>query len=285
MENPPIITFTTAWYDLGAKFTKEQYYIWAQNLLQNVRKFNLVIYVEDVKMAELIKNISNKNPHIYVIIFPFNELPLYVKYSDEFKNNHIHNIELNNRVSWKLMVLWCSKQFFVENTEECIIKNARNYPHFTTEYYGWMDIGYFRARNGRYVDLTISQIQQFPNIDKIKKLQKDKIHYALVNPQMAQSLNGYVYNRNDNDLPKIPIPMNQISIAGGFFILASGVSKIWRNQFETHLYKYIKGGYVIKDDQYIIIDFILLNPTQFQLWTEPPNNRIDSWFLFQRLLY
>ena len=33
-----VITFTTAWYDLGAKFVKEQYYMWAINLLKNVRQ-------------------------------------------------------------------------------------------------------------------------------------------------------------------------------------------------------------------------------------------------------
>jgi hypothetical protein len=98
-------------------------------------------------------------------------------------------------------------------------------------------------------------------------------------------LKKYVYNRNNNGLPQIPIPLNQISIAGGFFILAGGkLSKIWRELFETHLYTYLTEKYIVKDDQYIIVDFIILNPNLFELWIERVDYNIDSWFLFQRFL-
>lgn len=281
----PIITFSTAWYDLDSKFSKKQYYIWAQNLLKNVRKFNLIVYVEDYKSQQLIEILSDKNPKVYIIIIPFNELPLYKKYALLFEKNHIYNIELNKRVSWKLILLWCSKQFFVETTEYKIINKKFNYPKEKTKYYGWMDIGYFRSRNKEYSELLPEQIQQFPNKNKIEILETNKIHYGLVNPQITEILKQYVYNRNELDLPEIPIPMNQVSIAGGFFILSgNGIAKEWREQFEIHLYKYFKGGYVIKDDQYLIIDLILLNPNKFKLWVEPLYENVDNWFLFQRLL-
>jgi hypothetical protein len=285
---PPIITFTTAWYDLGAKFAREQYYTWAQNLLQNVRRFNLIVYVEDQKMAEFIELLSNKNPHVYIIIFPFSDLPLYKNYGKLFEINHQRNTELNGRVSWKLVLLWCSKQFFVEKTEENIKGgDDSRYPKDITEYYGWLDIGYFRARQGKLGELLPHQIQQFPDTNKIKSLKKDKIHYGLVNPGMIDYLKNFVYNRDNNiGLPAVPLPFNQISIAGGFFILASGakMSSIWREQFENHLLRYLKGGYVVKDDQYVMIDLIILNPQHFELWVETPQIGIDSWFIFQRLL-
>ena len=280
-----IITFCTAWYDLGAKFEKEQYYIWAENLLYNVRNFNLIVYVEDKINKELIEKLAKKNPHVYIVILPFKDLPLYKNSASLFEKNHEINYELNRRVSWKLILLWCSKQYLVERTETEIINKNPLYPKKTSEYYGWLDIGYFRSRNEKNGELLPEQIQYFPNVQKIKQLDKDKIHYALVNPQIIELLKQYVYNRNEEGLPKIPIPYNQISIAGGFFILSGGgPSKIWREQFETHLFKYIKEGYVVKDDQYIIIDLILLNPMVFKLWVETPNKNIDSWFLFQRLL-
>lgn len=281
-----IITFATAWYELNSKFGKEQYYIWAENLLKNVNKFNLIVYVENIESVKLIKKLSNKNPKIYTIIYPFENLPLYEKYANLFEENHKKNTELNKRVTWKLILLWCSKQYFVEKTELEIKKKNNQYPSFTTEYYGWMDIGYFRCRKEIYGELSKEQIAQYPNNDKIKLLKKDKIHYALVEPNMIEQLKKYVYNRNNNNLPIIPIPVNQVSIAGGFFILAGGgMSSIWRENFELHLIKYLNNNYVVKDDQYIIIDIMLLNNDKFELWTENKNYNIDTWFLFQRLLF
>ena len=272
------ITFTTAWYDLGAKFAKEQYYSWAQTLLQNVRKFTLVVYVEDDASAQLITRLSGgANPQIRIVIFPFYKLPLYGEYSREFEENHQRNGLLLGRVSWKLVLLWCSKQFLVQHTEENVVCNS--------EYYGWCDLGYFRSRAGKLGELSGADIREFPDLTKIRELNRDTIHYALVNPFIMNALKGLVMNRGDNGLPVVPIPADQISIAGGFFILGGGgKARWWREQFEAHLFKYFAGGVVVKDDQYVIIDFILMNPAMFQLWMEQPRNNVDSWFLFQRLL-
>jgi len=284
-EPPPSITFTTAWYDLGAKFAKEQYYVWAENLLQNVRKFNLIVYVEDMENAVLIARMSQMNPRIYIIIHPFNDLPLCGQYEKQFIENHTRNVELKGRVSWRLVLLWCSKQYLVELTETRIKEGDTQYPSFATDYYGWMDIGYFRNRPGKMGELGPAGIQEYPNLDKLRNLSKNKIHYALVNPSIMTTLSKYALNRGDNNLPIIPIPANQISIAGGFFILGGGgVAKVWREQFETHIAKYFAGNATIKDDQYVIIDLILMNPKVFELWMEAPRHNIDSWFLFQRLL-
>jgi len=286
-EQTPIITFATAWYDLGAKFAKEQYYVWAVTLLQNVRNFNLVVYVEDAQSAQLIRDLAanaTATSRIYVIIHPFNELPLYCTHRAQFEANHLQNTELNMRVSWKLVLLWCSKQYFVETTENRIGNSG--FPHIATEYYGWMDIGYFRSRISKG-ELSGEQIRQFPNNNKLRQLMaRDKIHYGLVNPAVIETLKGYVKERDVNGLPKMPIPTNQISVAGGFFILASGgPSRIWREQFETHLAKYFAARRIIKDDQYVLIDLILMNPFVFQLWVESPIVAArDPWFIFQRLL-
>jgi hypothetical protein len=272
------ITFTTAWYDLGAKFAKEQYYVWAQTLLQNVRKFTLVVYVEDETSAQLITQLSGANPLIRIVIFPFCKLPLYGAYSREFEENHQRNRLLLGRVSWKLVLLWCSKQFLVQHTEETVVSNS--------EYYGWCDLGYFRSRYEKLGELTGNEIREFPDLTKIRALNRGKIHYALVNPFIMNALKGVVLNRGANGLPVVPIPADQVSIAGGFFILSGGDGKArwWREQFEAHLLKYFAGGMVVKDDQYVIIDFIIMNTDMFALWMEPLRNNVDSWFLFQRLL-
>ena len=51
-------------------------------------------YVNDKENAELIKVLSKNNPRVFVIIFPFNDLPLYKNYALSFEENHKRNIEL-----------------------------------------------------------------------------------------------------------------------------------------------------------------------------------------------
>lgn len=280
----PLITFATAWYEFGtSKFSNTQYYIWAGTLLQNARKFNLIVFVESEQMSKFICNLAKNNPRVIVIIHPFNDLPLCKTHGLQFEMNHQRNHLLNQRVSWKLVLLWCSKQYFVEFVENKCINDG-----IATQYYGWCDIGYFRSREGRS-ELMPDEIANFPRDESILRLNPEKIHYALVSPSEMKTLNGYVYNRNPKTgLPNVPIPTNQNSIAGGFFILGGGHNRAtkWRNKFENLLIRYLKNGepYVVKDDQYVIVDYILMNPTEFELWLEPMQFGYDSWFLFQRLL-
>ena len=141
----PLITFATAWYEFGtSKFSNTQYYIWAGTLLQNARKFNLIVFVESEQMSKFICNLAKNNPRVIVIIHPFNDLPLCKTHGLQFEMNHQRNHLLNQRVSWKLVLLWCSKQYFVEFVENKCINDGT-----ATQYYGWCDIGYFRSREGR----------------------------------------------------------------------------------------------------------------------------------------
>ena len=86
-------------------------------------------------------------------------------------------------------------------------------------------------------------------------------------------------------LPRNPIPNNQLSIAGGFFISHKKNIAWWQRTFDEKLKLYFKHDYLIKDDQIIIIDCImsiLTNP-RFALVNEN-NPKLDNWFLFQRFL-
>ena len=40
-----MITFVTCWYNFKAKFNKEIYYEWIDNMLTNVNNYKLVIYI------------------------------------------------------------------------------------------------------------------------------------------------------------------------------------------------------------------------------------------------
>ena len=171
-------------------------------------------------------------------------------------------------------MLWSEKIHFVNET----ITNK----YFDTEFYGWCDIGYFRNRRN---DLKKEQLVNWPSANKIAKLDKDKIYYALVNNDVnfVNSLFMYIQNKNINGLPKQQIPPQQISIAGGFFILHKSKINWWKKTYDERLQKYFVNNYLVKDDQLIIVDCIFSNLNNFSLHKED-YGAFDNWFLFQRFL-
>ena len=96
-------------------------------------------------------------------------------------------------------------------------------------------------------------------------------------------MKNIIDTKNEIGLPIKPIPENQISVAGGFFILHKDKIDWWRKTYEDKVKLYFENDYLIKDDQIIIVDCIFSNLDKFNLVREN-NRRFDNWFLFQRYL-
>ena len=269
-----MITFVTCWYQLKSKFNPQVYKQWMKNLLLNVVKFNLVLY-SDEKSAIIFEDMVKNNPRIKVILKPLSKLYNY-KYKDDWINNHTKNELLKDRIEWKLNMLWAEKTYFVYET----MKEK----YFDTEYYGWMDIGYFRGRRN---DINCSAISHWPNHQKITNLLDDKIFYSLV--QKDGTFIKYLYEiindkRESVQLPKKPIPANQTSVAGGFYISHKKNIEWWHKTFDEKLKLYFKHNYLVKDDQIIIIDCIMSRQTANHFALINENSGYDRWFAFQRFL-
>ena len=217
-------------------------------------------------------SIHNKNPNIKIIFVEFEEFYNY-KYKDQFIKNH-NNTVLKNMIDWKLNMLWSEKISFVKKT----IDNK----YFDTEYYGWCDIGYFR---GRPNDISVDLIKTWPNSQKISELNKDKVHYAIINnnQEYMNFIIMMLRNRLGNGLPIQQLPQNQLSVAGGFFILTPNKIDWWFKEYDKTLSLYLTNNYVVKDDQMLIIDCISQNINDFELYTEE-DEKYDNWFMFQRIL-
>jgi hypothetical protein len=168
-------------------------------------------------------------------------------------------------------MLWSEKIAFVQET-------IRNH-YFDTEYYGWCDIGYFRNRQA---DTHTSNLMAWPSISA---LDKNKVHYACVNnsrPYINQL--AYIANtRGENGLPVQPIPPNQCSVAGGFFLLHRDKIQWWSDLYYSTLERYFANDYLVKDDQIIIADCVFSHLGDFKLYRESLT-QYDNWFMFQRLL-
>jgi hypothetical protein len=240
------------------------------NFISICNNFNLVIYTNE-ESSHYIK--TNGNPRIRVIIKPIEQFFCY-KYKDHWVRNHEKNTSLNHESSfntaWELNMLWSEKIAFVLQT----ITNR----YFETDFYGWCDIGYFRNRR---IDTHTRDLMCWPSIGS---LDKNKVHYACVNNSRDQlnSLIGIINQRGENGLPNQPIPSNQTSVAGGFFLIHSDKIKWWSDLYYNTLELYFDNQQLVKDDQIIIADCVFSHLAHFKLYQEMIP--YDNWFMFQRLL-
>jgi hypothetical protein len=175
-------------------------------------------------------------------------------------------------------MLWAEKTRFVQQTYR------ENLFGIEFDWYGWCDIGYFRpySLDPRYTTMTKEELASWPSEKKLAELDKSKIHYALVDDWIVPLIQ-IVKEKNSVGLPQTPIPPNQVSIAGGFFMTTSENLDWWVDTFETRLRLYFEHNYLVKDDQMIIIDCILNNNHRFKLHRYE-SDIFDNWFMFQKLL-
>jgi hypothetical protein len=271
-----MLTLASAWYNFKSKFDYNIYRVWIKNILENVKKFNLVIFTDENSKQLFIDFVKN-NPRIKVIIKALKDF-YCAKYAENFIKNHMINISLNKLVDWRVNALWCEKQNFVKE-----IINNKYFGEEEDDVYGWMDLGYFRC-NGNVLNYDL--LKNWPNAKKVKeRINRDKIYYCRVcNESELQEYYDHLSIKNENDLPKVPLHPLQVSIAGGFFILEKSKIDWWCKTFYDRLELYFKNGYLVKDDQMIIIDCIANNREKFELINQE-HPAMDKWFGFQTYIY
>ena len=267
------ITFSTCWYSLKAKFPETTYLEWMDNLLSSVHRYFLVLYTDQQNYTYFFAKYG-ENKKIKIIIRPFEEFYM-MQHKDFWIQNHKKNTLLNQRVDWQVNMLWSEKVHFVENT-----RVSEYFP--PTDWYGWIDIGYFRCRPGQ--DITKEMLQDFPKPHILNGFNPHKIHYALVNPNLS-----YIYSlMNLIQHSDQSIPYNQISIGGGCFIAPRNKVEEWKNTYTAKLEQYIQEGRLVKDDQIILADCIFrdIGLQNFELHFDQRVSpyKFDIWFTFAYLL-
>lgn len=276
------VTFATCWYSLNSKFPADTYLHWMRHMLAEVTNYNLVLFTDaegELLLRDHFAPYYFKNPHIKIVQKPIENWHNY-QYKDSWIKNHAKNTLLNGKTEWKLNMLWAEKINFVNE--------ARINQYFPeTDFYGWCDIGYFRE----------GPCPTFCNTPKILALNKNKIYYACVNPLQFTALKEIVQRKNEYGLPLVPIPPDQASIAGGFFIAHHSKIEGWRKMFDEKLRLYFQHNYLVKDDQIILVDCFLSEPQRFELRGSaggsaptPPSESSakqsleNPWFEFRRFL-
>lgn len=265
------ITLVSCWYKIKSKFDEEIYKKWMLNFLNNVNYFYLVIFTNKESVKLLNNIIDKENTKIKIILKEYEEFITW-KYKTKWITNHNNNNTLNFKskwnTNWKLNMIWNEKISFVKHVKDNRI--------FNTEWYGWCDIGYFRNEHWR-------QLPKWPNSQKIKELNKSKIYYGLAGKR--KDFINYIkllVDKNKNKIYKTVIPFEQVSIAGGFFLIYKEKIDWWDNLYYNKLLEYFNNNLLVKDDQYIIIDCISNNLKEFNIIEEKKTN--NKWFVFQNYL-
>jgi len=265
------ITFSTSFYSLKSKFDTSVYLQWMNNFLSIVNEFRLVIYT-DAKSVGFID--TKNNPKIRVIVKPLENFYSY-KYKEKWIKNHEKNELLNDKTTWELNMLWNEKINLVNETAKM--------QYFITDYYGWCDVGYFRNRHN---DIHTHFLGDWAHPSVFSFLDKNKIYYNNVNrdDDFMKNLMALVKNKNEHGLPVVPIPSDQKSIAGGFFLIHKDKIDWWVETYYEKLDLYFHHDYLVKDDQILIADCIFSQPDEFVLIKEGLI-QYDIWFAFQRMLF
>lgn len=266
-----MVTIISCYYILKNKYPNEEYLKWIRNF-SLITKCNIIVYTNK-ESRPIIEPLLEHNKQITIVEKEFEEFYMF-SYKDKWVSNHERNNELNHRsrynIDWKLNPLWNEKIAFVQDA-------MQRFPSKKDEWYIWCDIGYFRnERNG----LSAEQIKQWPNIDKIHSLDKTKIYYNQVYGFNIEPFIKRILDKNVYGLPNVPIQANQMSIGGGFFIIHASKFQWWFDTFYSKVQLYFRHDYLIKDDQMIILNCVVDQPSHFEL----VQDRSYVWFAFQRFL-
>lgn len=270
-----MLTLVTAWYNFKAKFNIEVYRKWISNLLLNVKEFKLIIFTNEESKWLIEDNI---NINLKIIILEIEDFYGY-QFKDQWIYNHTQNHLLNTKVDWRVNMLWAEKIAFVKRAIEnnYFAEECRE----DEEWFGWCDIGYFR---GGPTNMAIHKMKEWPNKNKIAVLDRSKIYYTQVcDHSILNFLARIILQKNEKGLPIQPIPENQTSVAGGFFLITPATINWWNQVFYNRLNEYFKNNYLVKDDQIIILDCIINNLTKFKLIKETVPG-MNEWFAFSHYL-
>lgn len=267
-----MLILSTSWYELPSKYEKQQYYEWIHILLTRVERFYLVVYCDQESYRRIDRYLDN--PRIRAVILPMESFYTYCL-RGQWIQNHTKNTILNQRTVWEVNMLWCEKLDMVRRT-----MRARHFGEDPASWYGWCDIGYFR---GGLYNLPPAQVTCWPHPEVIAALDRTKIYYGCVNNDVdyVAQLAAQIRCKNADGVPAVPIPANQTSISGGFFVGTPDNLAWWADTFYGLLTDYFNAGRLIKDDQILVADGVFTHRDRFELVYEDYPD-LYNWFMFTR---
>lgn len=246
------VTIVSCYYKINSKRSHEQYCLYINNLLNNL-KANIVIYTSGDQYNYL-NTFSNNS--MKLIIKNFEDINLYSKYKNILPNQYQMDDQKKTGRTEQCYVLWNSKLDFLKET---IDSNP-----FNSDKFIWLDIGSVRTPD------VIECIKTFPIYDNISN---DKIDIVFL-------------NKFSN--PNQKYFKNEIHFGGLYGGSTNSILK-FHELFYNKFQEYIDNNQFIGCDQQIISSVYLENKELFNLinpkfinYTQNnkliPIKRMDEWF-------
>ena len=163
------ITLVTALFKMKSKFPIDAYLNWVENLL--LLNASIVFFVD----KEISKIIKSKRPKIYenkivLLESSIKDFYSYKKYKQNFEDSYKIDKE-NSYHSVPLYMVWAEKCYFAK---KAIYRN-----YFHSQCFYWIDAGYFRIKEDKYINNWPSTKKCFEDprviINGMRKLPDDEI--------------------------------------------------------------------------------------------------------------
>ena len=255
-------TIVTGYFQLDrAKASHDNYREWMSNMLSI--QTPMVIFCDERSYTTIHELRKGKTEQTRIIITQWTDFFCY-RYMHYFKEHLLLDNERNRGHSVELYMIWSEKSNF--------LKRAVELNPFSSDFFLWVDIGCFRKPNREFL--------QWPNVEKIKCLPRDKILLLSVYPFTPRELNVSELRH----LPSFQFT-NRIGapIFGGF----KDTILIWHQRYYEMLEHFISIGRFIGKDQSIMNSVYLIHRDLCFLVQRHPALRKygdDSWFYLQRFL-
>ena len=249
MENS--VTIVTCYYKIPSKHSHDNYHIWLNDLLLNI-KCNIIIFTS-LDLVNYFENIKLINTilHLKIIVKEFNEFYIFKKY-DKFFWLYQKFIDPTPHVgrSKECYILWNSKMNFV--------KEAIELNPFNSDKFVWNDIGSMR---NKYFSNFLSHYPLYNNIST------DKLDIVLLTDYTDKT---QIYYQNERHL------------SGSIFGASKDIFLQIIDLYYKYLDDYINKEYFIGCDQQILSTIYIKHPELFNLINPHVNNMnneiIDIWF-------
>ena len=231
------ITLVTALFKMKSKFPLDLYLNWVENLL--LLNSSIVFYVD----KELLNIVKRKRPKMYENKTIWIESSIYDFYSyKNFKKYFEESYKIDKEKSYHsvpLYMIWAEKCNFLK---KAIYKN-----YFHSKCFYWIDAGYFRFKEDKYINNWPSTKRCYEDsrviLNGMRKLSVEEI-------EGLKNFNISIYNNF----------INKVNVAGGLF----GGKSFYLIRFINLYYKaikiFIKHNFFIGKDQNLFAYISYLNP-------------------------
>ena len=236
------ITLVSALFKIKSKYTFTKYLTWVQNLL--LLNCSFIFFVD----KEISNYIQTKRPKIYENKTVWIETSINEFYSYKHFNEHFiksYKIDHENKYhTVPLYLVWAEKCYF--------LKKAIKYNFFHSECFYWIDAGYFRNKENKWLNSWPSSKKCYEDprviINGIRKVSNNEI-------EGLKKYNFSIYNKF----------IKKTNVGGGLF---GGKSKY----LTKFIYLYYK---TIKD---FINSFLLLNEFIIIIFKDNESNKVFLFF-------